>query len=38
VRLVMTALDPEGALARLRVYIRKKGDVWALADDRGIRE
>lgn len=38
VRLVMTALDPQGALARLRVYIRKKGEVWAFAGDHSIRE
>jgi len=38
VRLVMTALDPEGTIARERVYTRKRGEIWELAGDRSIRE
>jgi hypothetical protein len=38
VKLVMTALDPQGALGRWREYKRKTGEVWALSGDHSIRE
>lgn len=38
VRLVMTALDPDGVLGRWREYKRKKGQVWSLVGDHSIKE
>lgn len=38
VRLVIKALDPQGALGRWREYKRKKGEVWAFAGDHSISE
>jgi len=38
VKLVMTALDPDGVLGRWREYRRKKGEVWSLVGDHSIRE
>jgi len=38
VRLVIRALDPQGALGRWREYKRKKGEVWSLVGDHSIRE
>jgi hypothetical protein len=38
VTLVMTALDPEGTLGRLREYRRKTGEMWSLVGDRSIRK
>jgi len=38
VRMVMKALDPFGTLGRWREYKREKGAVWALVNDKSIRE
>jgi len=38
VRLVIRALDPQGALGRWREYKKKRGETWALVGDHSIRE
>jgi hypothetical protein len=38
VKLVMTALDPEGTLAGWREYRRKTGEIWSLVGVHSIRE